>query len=272
MPGAARTLLWRLLAETGLRAGEARKLVRLDLALGERPSVTVQAVNAKSRRARTIPLRPGLTEALRVHAAGKLPAAHVFKMPKPEDLVKAWRADLADARAAWLKEATNDAERGKWEATDFLRYEDSAGRFADVHALRTSFATYLIAAGVDVKTAQSLLGHASATMTLDVYAKVFRGSEESAVLRLPSYDRPNQTALRAEGTYGAPSDCTKNCTNQGAFQGQAGLGGSTSEPRGACSENTMKTGQNCTSAHEKSPVQAGRGRTPPRGFEPLSST
>jgi len=272
MPGASRALLWRLLAETGLRAGEARKLVRADLALGERPSVTVRAENAKSGRARSIPLRGGLVVALRAAAAGKLPAARVFKLAKPEDLVKAWRADLADARAAWLKEAATDEERTRRDGTDFLRYEDAAGRFADVHALRTTFATNLIAAGVNVKTAQALLGHASATMTLDVYAKVFRGSDEAAVGRLPSYDPPQRQRLRKTGSTDTPVHCTTDCTTAGAFQGQSEPGSATSGPRGACAENAMKTGQNCTSPHEKSPARTGLERTPPRGFEPLSST
>ena len=38
------------------------------------------------------------------------------------------------------------------------------------HDLRHTFATVAIAAGVDVKTVSSILGHASAAMTLDVYA------------------------------------------------------------------------------------------------------
>jgi integrase len=270
MPGASRALLWRLLAETGLRAGEARKLVRADLALGERPSVTVRAENAKSGRARTIPLQRGLADAFRAVAAGKLPTVRVFKLPKPEDLVKAWRADLADGQVAWVKEAATDAERGRRAGADFLRYEDAAGRFADVHSLRVTFATNLIAAGVDVKTAQALLGHASATMTLDVYAKVFRGSDEAAIARLPSYHTPQRDRLRKTGSLDTPGHCTTDCTTAGSFSGSSERGGSTLGPRGACAENATKTGQNCTAAHEKSPAGAGLGSTPPRGFEPLS--
>ena len=38
------------------------------------------------------------------------------------------------------------------------------------HTLRHTFATRLIAEGVDIKTVSSILGHANASMTLDVYA------------------------------------------------------------------------------------------------------
>lgn len=41
------------------------------------------------------------------------------------------------------------------------------------HTLRHSFASLSVAEGADVKTLQSAMGHASATMTLDVYADLF---------------------------------------------------------------------------------------------------
>lgn len=219
MTGATRALLWRFLAETGLRAGEARALVRADLALGERPAVNVRAENAKSRRARTVPLGAALANVLRTHTAALAPTARVFKLAEPEDLVKAWRVDLTDAQAKWLGEAATPKQGAEREQSDFLQYVDSAGRFADVHALRTTFATNLIAAGVDVKTAQALLGHASATMTLDVYARVFRGSDEAAIARLPSYDAPQREAAKCEGTHDAPAHCTKNWPNPGSPRG-----------------------------------------------------
>lgn len=46
----------------------------------------------------------------------------------------------------------------------------AAGKRPTLHDLRHTFATEAIAAGIDVKTVSSILGHANASMTLDVYA------------------------------------------------------------------------------------------------------
>lgn len=46
----------------------------------------------------------------------------------------------------------------------------AAGKRPTLHDLRHTFATEAIAAGIDVKTVSSILGHANAAMTLDVYA------------------------------------------------------------------------------------------------------
>ena len=54
---------------------------------------------------------------------------------------------------------------------------------ADVrfHDLRHTYISRLLAAGVDVKTVQSLVGHSSAMTTLDVYAAVDPKARASAV-------------------------------------------------------------------------------------------
>ena len=65
----------------------------------------------------------------------------------------------------------------------------------NVHSLRHTNASLLIAQGVDVRTVASLLGHAQASTTLDIYAHAFdknkrkardakRGLFESALLLL----------------------------------------------------------------------------------------
>ena len=55
--------------------------------------------------------------------------------------------DLAAARRAWLNEADGD------ESSDFLRYKDSDGKYADFHALRHTFITNLCKADISPKTA-----------------------------------------------------------------------------------------------------------------------
>jgi integrase len=48
------------------------------------------------------------------------------------------------------------------------------------HDLRRANATGLVAAGVDVKTAQGLLGHSDSRLTLDHYAQVVTELSEAA--------------------------------------------------------------------------------------------
>jgi integrase len=60
------------------------------------------------------------------------------------------------------------------------------------HDLRSLAATALIASGVDVKTAQKRLGHSSARMTLDVYARVTAQAERDAGTAVGNYLRPSR--------------------------------------------------------------------------------
>ena len=42
-----------------------------------------------------------------------------------------------------------------------------------IHSLRHTYASFAISAGCDVKTLQSIMGHASATETLNTYAALW---------------------------------------------------------------------------------------------------
>lgn len=65
----------------------------------------------------------------------------------------------------------------------------------NVHSLRHTNASLLISQGVDVRTVASLLGHAQASTTLDIYAHAFdknkRKAQEKLERRL-DYDEENQ--------------------------------------------------------------------------------
>ena len=88
------------------------------------------------------------------------------------------RLDLQAARQKWREESP-DADRGRLEATDFLRDKDSRGRFADFHANRHTFITYLSRAGVSPQT------HADARSAFDD-----RPDDE----RLQPHDEPERRA------------------------------------------------------------------------------
>ena len=56
-----------------------------------------------------------------------------------------------------------------------------------LHECRHTFASLMIAAGVDAKALSTFLGHASVTITLDRYGHLFPGSEQEAAGLLDRY-------------------------------------------------------------------------------------
>ena len=204
--GHARALLYRVAVETGLRAGELRKLRRCDFLLtGDAPSVTLPAAASKNRKAATLPLRPDTAAAIAAATADKMPAAAAFALPARQHVSAVLRADLADARAAWLAEAGGDAaERVDRAGGDFLADADALGRVVDFHALRHSFVTNLAAAGVAPAVAQKLARHSTSRLTLDVYTHVGSEGMADAVAALPD-TLAVAPARRATGTHGRGS-------------------------------------------------------------------
>jgi hypothetical protein len=74
---------------------------------------------------------------------------------------KMMRRDLAAARESWIEGSEDGRRAGKRKKSDFLRYKDTQGRYADFHANRHTFITNLGRAGVNPKTAQTLARHSS---------------------------------------------------------------------------------------------------------------
>lgn len=62
-----------------------------------------------------------------------------------------------------------------------------------LHAARHSYATWLIANGVDIATVSKLLGHSEITTTLRVYAHGIEGSGKEAVRKI------DEQIARAQG-------------------------------------------------------------------------
>jgi integrase len=56
-----------------------------------------------------------------------------------------------------------------------------------LHECRHTYASLMIAAGVNAKALQTFMGHASITVTLDRYGKLFPGSEDEAAVLLNAY-------------------------------------------------------------------------------------
>jgi len=74
-----------------------------------------------------------------------------------------------------------------------------------LHECRHTFATLMIAAGVNGKALQTFMGHSSITVTLDRYGHLFPGSEEEAAGLLDAYlaeayDRARRASPAGRGT------------------------------------------------------------------------
>jgi len=66
-----------------------------------------------------------------------------------------------------------------------IDYEDDAGRVFDFHSLRHETGTLLAAAGVNPKTAQSIMRHSDINLTMSLYTHTLLGQESEAIGKLP---------------------------------------------------------------------------------------
>jgi integrase len=175
--------MWRLIATTGIRRGEALGLRWRDVDL-ERGTVTItnqrtvaggSIVEGPPKTAsgrRTISLDSGTLAALK--AWRRLQAGERLAMGAgwPEtDHVFVW----PDGSPLWPKTVTMWF-RGHAEALGLANI--------GVHGLRHSAATWMIASGVSPKVVTQRLGHAHVSITLQLYAQV-----------LPAHDREAATAF-----------------------------------------------------------------------------
>jgi len=132
-----------------------------------------------------LPLRqPELACELEVLVGKKLKGALVFNLPHACTMADMLREDLGAARQAWLDTKKNPQARMEADECDFLKSVDSDDERIDFHSLRHTCATWLIHAGADVKTIQSVMRHADIKLTLDKYGHLFPGSEADAVAKL----------------------------------------------------------------------------------------
>ena len=128
----------------------------------------------------------------------------VFDMPHKTDVAGMFRGDLEAARKAWIESVKGD-ERKKREESDFLKAEDSNGERLDFHSLRHTTASWLIDAGADIKTIQSVLRHTDIKLTLDRYGHLFPGAEADAVAKIRSVFKASKSATGTDQS--APKSC-----------------------------------------------------------------
>jgi len=178
MTGSERALLYRLAVETGLRANELRtlKVSAIDF---DNCLVVVEAAYSKHRRRDVLPLRPDTAAQLKQLIKGKLLAAPMFNMPKPNRVVFMLKDDLQAAK---------------------IDYQDTAGRYADFHSLRHTTGTLLAAAGVHPRTAQNVMRHSTIELTMNKYTHTTLGQTSQAVESLPDLSLPSNQSQQAKAT------------------------------------------------------------------------
>jgi integrase len=103
-------------------------------------------------------------------------------IPIPKDLAEALSAHVAAYSTNWIMCTETGQQMGPWQLQRAFRAARSAVdglpegfRF---HDLRHFYASFLIDAGLDIKTVQTRLRHASAKTTLDTYGHMFPDRDE----------------------------------------------------------------------------------------------
>jgi integrase len=167
--------VWATAFYAGLRRGELRALrvrnidldanvIRVERGWDDKEG----EIATKGRRRRNVPIPSLLREHLLAHLmrTGRRgdPDALLFGSTAAEPFAPRNLTKRADAA---------------WEAAELKRIT--------LHECRHTFASYMIAAGVNAKALSTFMGHASITITLDRYGHLFPGAEDEAAGLLDAY-------------------------------------------------------------------------------------
>ncbi len=177
--------LWRVLAATGMRRGEALGLAWEDVDM-EQGSLTIrrawipvdgvaQFSEPKSRRSRrTIALDPVTVEALRTHAA------------RQADEQSTWQEDAAEVGLVFTR--PDGRPLVPWAVSKAFRDHGRAALLPAIplHGLRHTYATLALASGVNPRIVSGRLGHATVALTLDVYSHVLPQADREAAEQIAS--------------------------------------------------------------------------------------
>ena len=175
---------WGLAFWAGLRHGEIRALTWGDVGLAA-GTLAVRAswdqhegpVEPKSRAgARQVPIIGRLRDLLTEHRAitGRVSG------------LVCGRTEMHP----FASSTVNDRASRAWKAAQL----DPIG----LHEARHTFASFLIASGLNVKTVSVYMGHASAAFTLDRYGHLLPGNEAEAIERVDAFLERSNTSARLD--------------------------------------------------------------------------
>jgi len=156
--------VWIFFLETGMRKGEVARLTWADLDF-ESDMIRIRPEIAKSKKGRSIPMSNRVKALLedRLNSDPAEPSSPVFSSIRGRPFyTQALAVFHADVEAAGI---------------------DPEG--VHIHGLRRTFATRLIRAGADPKTVQTLLGHSTLNLTLQLYADAKAMDLRGAIDELP---------------------------------------------------------------------------------------
>ncbi|MBL1216014.1 MAG: hypothetical protein D8M59_00800 [Planctomycetes bacterium] len=204
MSGPARAWLYRLAVQTGFRLSELGSLKVSSFNLhGDPPTVTVSAAYSKRRRDDVQPIRPDFADELADWLQDRPSDGPVFPLPdKPHVLFK---ADIRSARARWIRDTADRAERRRRRDSDTLRTVDAAGRRLDMHGLRHTFITRVVQSGASARVSMELARHSTPTLTIGRYAHAQLHDLTAALHTLPGTPaatggQDRQATTQATGT------------------------------------------------------------------------
>ena len=160
----SRGIIYFMAARTGLRQEELRQLTWADVNLaGDAPFVVVREWSAKNKKEERVCLVGEIADALRAYRpSGFAPEGLVFPNGIP--------------RASRLKED---------EKRNGIEYRDESGRYADFHALRYTWATFLQRNGVAQRVAMKLMRHSDMKLTAKIYTDETQLPIQAAINGLP---------------------------------------------------------------------------------------
>jgi integrase len=165
-------LIVRLLAYTGLRWGELAALRVRHVDLDRRRLVVAESVTEVNGRA--------VFGTPKSHQRRSVPLPRFLVEPMAAQLARSGRDELVFTSPGGRVLRNNNFRRRVFDCA-----AESVGLTGlTLHELRHTAASLAVAEGANVKAVQRMLGHASAAMTLDVYADLFEDDLDEVADRL----------------------------------------------------------------------------------------
>jgi integrase len=191
-----RAVVYLVAAATGIRRGELGSLEWRDLSLDvPQPFIAVRSSIAKNHRHVMQPIPKFVADKLRaLRVSSMLPNERVFANGIPR--MEVYRRDLAAAG---------------------IDYKDAQGRFADFHALRTTFGTLLTLESRSQRTVMELMRHSDMKLTAKTYTDAGMLPVSETVNLLPDFSvlgTPSQIASQTAG-FSSPGEASPVPSNAG---------------------------------------------------------